>query len=147
MEPLIFTYAVYTSIAVVVTAVLAHMLFRNGALFFQEVFDDVAIGRAVNRLLVVGFYMLNLGYGFLLFRGEEPLTRFDAVTTLTEKLGALLLSLGVIHFINMGVFWRIRKTALEEDEPPATYTAIVPPPPAPASYTPPAPVPAAAPPA
>ena len=49
--------------------------------------------------------------------------------TLVTKLGILLVSLGVIHFVNMAVFWKIRRRAVEDDILPLPHTAFVEPPP------------------
>jgi len=63
MNYLIWTHVAYGLAAVTLTAVLARTLFRHGALFLESVFEDNArMANAVNRLLVTGFYMLNLGY-------------------------------------------------------------------------------------
>lgn len=131
MDTLILTYYLYAMAAVGLTGVLARTLYRNGSLFLAEVFEDNdPLARAVNTLLVTGFYMLNLGYAFLIFKTDEAATTVGAVENLVGKLGLLLLSLGVIHFVNMAVFWKIRRNAIIADTVPATHTTMVPPPPA-----------------
>jgi len=101
----------------------ARTLFRNGALFLEDVFpDNGALAEAVNRLLVIGFYLLNLGYAFLILRADRTTDTLGAVEVLIEKLGLLLVSLGVLHFVNMYVFYRLRRR---------TEVAILPPPVAP----------------
>ena len=69
------------------------------------------MAEAINRLLVVGFYMLNLGYALLIFKTQEAATARQAVELLVQKLGVLLATLGIIHFANMYVFVRIRRPA------------------------------------
>ena len=83
----VWIYAAYGAISLVLTIWLARTLFKNGAVFLEDVFaKDPRIAQALNRLLVVGFYLLNLGYACL-----------------------LLMSLGVIHFANLYLFHRIRR--------------------------------------
>lgn len=108
---LIWVYVMYGSAAIGLTVWLARTLFRNGAIFLEDVFEDrPGLAEAVNRLLVVGFYMLNLGYAFLIFRSQvRPTDAVAGVELLVNKLGVLLVSLGVIHFLNLLVFWRIRR--------------------------------------
>jgi len=109
---LVPVYAAYAVIAVGLTIWLARTLFRNGAVFLDEVFaDNKPMAQAVNRLLVVGFYLLNLGYACLLLRSPPAVTAIEAIETLSTKLGFLLLSLGVIHFGNLYLFHRIRRRA------------------------------------
>lgn len=102
-------YLTYALVAVGLVWFLAGTLRRNGAVFLANVFDDDAVAVAVNHLLTVGFYLLNLGYAFLLFQlrpdQESLLEAFDHFVV---RVAWLLLSLGVIHLLNMLVFWRIR---------------------------------------
>src|SRR5690348_13038691 len=98
-QNLVTVYVAYSLASVGLTIWLARTLSKNGEVFLDDVFvDNPRMAPAVNRLLVVGFYLLNLGYAFVTLKaGAEGLTAVQAVETLAAKLGALLLSLGVIH--------------------------------------------------
>ncbi len=131
MNYLILTYVIYGASAVALTGVLARTLHANGAVFLETVFDEnPAMAMAINRLLVTGFYMLNLGYGLLIFQMNEAETALGATEALVTKLGLLLVSLGVIHFINMAVFWKIRRSGDEKLQTPTMPSVQLPPPPA-----------------
>ncbi len=107
---LIGVYVIYGAIAVGLTAWLAKTLSSNGAVFLEGVFEDrPGMAPAVNRLLVIGFYMLNLGYAFLILKAQRTTSAIDSVEVLITKLGILLVSLGAIHFVNMAIFWRIQR--------------------------------------
>ena len=123
-------YGGYALIAVALVVWLARTLQRNGEVFLENVFDDDGMARAVNQLLVVGFYLLNLGYALLLYKVSEAAALTEAFNGLIERVGALLLSLGVIHLINMAVFWRIRNHNSRQDVTPPAPTFMTPPPPA-----------------
>jgi hypothetical protein len=111
-EYLVPVYLTYGVIAVLLTLWLARTLFSNGAVFLNDVFaDKPKLAEAVNRLLVVGFYLFNLGYACLLLKAEPATSLVGAIETLAYKLGALLVSLGVMHFVNMYLFHRIRRRA------------------------------------
>ena len=130
MNYVIWTYVLYTAAAVGLTGVLARTLHRNGAVFLSGVFEDnETMGRAVNQLLVTGFYMLNLGYALLIFKTAGSDTALGATENLVTKLGLLLVSLGVIHFVNMAVFWKIKRGGERDKYIPAVPTTMVPPPP------------------
>jgi hypothetical protein len=116
---LVSVYAVYAVVSVGLTIWLARTLFRNGAVFLRQVFrDEPDLADAVNRLLVVGFYLFNLGYACLLLRADPPANGVAAIEILAHKLGALLLSLGGMHFFNMYLFHRIRRRARLAELPP-----------------------------
>ena len=128
----ITVYAVYVVVAVTLTAWLARTLFRNGTAFLHDVFADrPKLADAVNRLLVVGFYMLNLGYALYILRASRGLDAFEAVQFLVNRLALLLVSLAVLHFVNVFVFWRIRARREQRDmPPPVAPQVLIPPPPA-----------------
>jgi hypothetical protein len=107
---LVFVYAVYGLVSVTLTIWLARALFKNGAVFLESVFaDNPNLAEALNRLLVIGFYLLNLGYACMIMKASGELSVISAVEVLAEKLGMLLLSLGVMHFLNMYLIYRIRR--------------------------------------
>ena len=132
---LITVWLVYAAVSIGLTYFLARTLFKHGAVFLRNVFKDTPdMAHAINVLLVVGFYMLNLGYAALLLRpGALPAgaTAAAAVAYLVNKLGILLVSLGIIHFVNMAVIYRLGRVRKPR---PAT-----PPPAAPPGYPPPPP--------
>lgn len=130
MNFLIWTYLLYSVAALAMTSLLARTLFKNGAIFLSEVFDDnPTMGKAINQLLVTGFYMLNLGYAFLLFKTNAADSAVEATENLVGRLGLLLVSLGIMHFVNMIVFWKIKKSGDRGNYIPAVPTSYVPPPP------------------
>jgi hypothetical protein len=110
-QNLVFVYLVYSAVSVGLTVFLARTLSRNGQVFLDDVFaDEPRMAPAVNQLLVVGFYLLNLGFAFLTLKAHQSeLTTVQAVETLAGKLGSLLLSLGGIHFGNLYLFHRLRR--------------------------------------
>jgi hypothetical protein len=113
-------YFIYATASLALTIWLARTLFKNGEVFLEDVFaDNPRMASAVNRLLVVGFYLFNLGYALFTLRvGARELNRVEAVETLAAKLGALLLSLGVMHFFNMYIFQRLRRRGQLRIAPP-----------------------------
>jgi hypothetical protein len=115
---LVPVYVTYATLSVALTVWLARTLFRNGAVFLRAVFD-AELADAVNRLLVVGFYLLNLGYACLLLKAHNYSdTPIQAIEILAEKMGMLLLSLGVVHFFNLYLFQRMRRRAQLTTLPP-----------------------------
>jgi hypothetical protein len=108
---LVAVYLVYAAASVGLTIWLARTLFKSGEAFLEDVFtDNPRLAAAVNRLLVVGFYLLNLGYALLTLRaGNQVTTATQAIETLAFKLGSLLLALGAVHMGNLYLFHRIRR--------------------------------------
>ena len=120
---LVVVYLAYAAASIGLTIWLARTLFKNGEVFLEEVFaDNPRMATAVNRLLVVGFYLLNLGYAFLTLKaGNQVLTSTEAIETLAMKLGSLLLVLGALHMGNLYLFHRIRRRGQIRLAPPPVW--------------------------
>lgn len=105
------SYIAYLLVTVPVIMWVASTLSRNGRVFLAEVFDSHhEVADAVNRLLVVGFYLLNLGFVMLYLRGGgEVLDLTGLFEGLSVKVGIVMLVLGVIHFVNVMVFSSMRR--------------------------------------
>ena len=106
-------YIIYLLLGVPLTVWVGQTLHRNGRIFLVEAFhgnEDMA--DSVNHLLLVGFYLINVGYVLLgLPLGTKPETVQAAFEFLATKLGLVLLVLGAMHFFNMFNFDKMRKKA------------------------------------
>lgn len=104
----------YAAIAVVLTIWLARQLSHHGEVFLRAVFPDKPeLADAINQLLVIGFYLVNIGWSLLLLRANELQVgnTTGAIALLTTRLGTLLLLLGIAHLGNLYVFHRVRRGA------------------------------------
>jgi len=117
---LVLTYAIYLFLSIVLTVWVAKTLHHHGRVFLVTAFHgDENLADSVNHLLVVGFYLINLGWVTLVLKTQlAPQTIADIFEVLSYKLGIVLLILGVMHFFNIYVFNRMRKNAMYETAPP-----------------------------
>jgi hypothetical protein len=115
VDHLVATYFAYLLVAVPLTIWVGRTLYRNGRVFLFDVFDgDEDLASAVNHLLVVGFYLVNLGYVLLALRvGHSVVTTQGAMEALSVKLGAVSLVLGGMHLANLYVLNRLRRRAVQ----------------------------------
>jgi hypothetical protein len=120
MTHIVITYILYLAISIALTIWVAQTLFKNGRVFLVDVFHgNDALADSVNHLLVVGFYLINLGYISLALKlGYQVADTRQAIEALSEKIGVVLLVLGAMHFGNLYVFSRIRRRAILPDAPP-----------------------------
>jgi hypothetical protein len=112
-------YAVYVLISIGLTIWVGRTLSRHGEVFLRDVFSgDESLVHAVNRLLIVGFYLLNLGYVAFALRigGDVPDLR-SAIESLSTKIGMVLFVLGAVHLANVFVLSRVRLRRLLERQP------------------------------
>src|SRR5262245_26008130 len=107
------TYPLYLAISIAVTVWVARSLSRNGRVFLVDSFGGhEQLADSINHLLVVGFYLLNIGYVTLALRyGEKPADVTGAMEYLSSKIGLVLVVLGAMHFFNMYAILKLRRKA------------------------------------
>jgi hypothetical protein len=98
-------YALYLTITIAITIWVARTLSKNGEVFLTQCFGhDAELAASTNHLLVVGFYLVNIGFITLtLSLGTEPQTMTDAIRFLSSKVGLAVIVLGAMHFFNMSM--------------------------------------------
>src|SRR5213593_2571568 len=106
-------YISYLVISLAVTIWVAKTLHKNGRIFLVDAFrGNEAVADSVNHLLVVGFYLINIGYVALaLKQGQAPNDLQGVMEVLSTKVGVVLLVLGAMHFFNLFVFSKMRRRA------------------------------------
>lgn len=111
MDIVVVTYAVYVAVSVFLTVWVARTLHKNGRVFLVEIFGgDESLADSVNHLLVVGFYLINLGYVSLALKiGYQIETAREGIEALSWKIGLVLLVLGGMHFFNLFIFSMIHR--------------------------------------
>lgn len=130
MTIVVSTYLVYLGISIALTIWVAHTLHKNGRIFLVDVFHgNEALADSVNHLLVVGFYLINLGYVSLALKlGYAINSTQEGIEALSVKIGMVLLVLGGMHFFNLFVFSRMRRrTNARPHHPPVgpdTFTPV-----------------------
>ncbi len=97
------SYFAYLVIAIGMTGWVARTLSTNGEVFLIDCFGhDELLARSTNHLLVVGFYLVNIGFILLTISlGAEPVTYAEAIRFVATKVGLAVLVLGFWHFFNM----------------------------------------------
>ncbi len=116
---IVVTYIVYLFLSIALTVWVARTLFKNGRVFLVDVFNNnETLADSVNHLLVVGFYLINLGYVSLELKIDAPVTTTQqSIEALAAKMGLVLLVLGGMHFFNLALFSKIRNAALNSRKP------------------------------
>lgn len=124
------TYLIYLLISVSLTIWVARTLSRNGRIFLVDVFQgNEDFADAVNRLLVVGFYLVNLGFVTLFLRtGSVVVDARGVFEELSVKVGTVMLVLGGLHLTNVWVFNAIRRRSRIENmnRPPVPPNGVLP---------------------
>ncbi|MHC6626640.1 hypothetical protein ACYTFC_11125 [Streptomyces globosus] len=116
MDLTVVAYVIYLLTSIGLTVWVARTLSRNGRIFIADVLHgNEKLADAVNHLLVVGFYLVNIGFVTLYLRSADTIdtarTLFEA---LSVKIGVVLLVLGVMHLGNVWVLNKMRRRGIME---------------------------------
>src|SRR3979490_629110 len=111
----IATYLIYLTISIALTIWVAHTLHKNGRIFLVDSFlGNEPLADSVNHLLVVGFYLVNIGFVTLALKyGDKATDAQTALEILSSKVGFVLVVLGIMHFFNLLVFSKMRRRATQ----------------------------------
>ncbi len=110
MNDIVIAYLTYVIISIALTVWVGRTLYTNGRVFLLEVFGNQEdLTDSVNKLLLVAFYLINLGYISLALKTEVTVNSSrDALELMSAKIGFVLCVLGGMHFFNLYIFSRLK---------------------------------------
>jgi energy-converting hydrogenase Eha subunit E len=118
-------YLTYIVVSAFLTVWVGDTLYRNGRPFLVSVFKEDGLADSVNRLLVVGFYLVNFGAAAILINtGGQPPSVADMLKQTVTRIGVVLLVLGFMHFNNLMILRAIRRR--DRPMPPINYNPYQP---------------------
>lgn len=101
----------YLIVTVAMTVWVARILHASGKALLAEAFpgkDDLAA--SINKLLVVGFYLLNFGFVCLQLSDQSDIESAPGlVRAYSLNIGWVMLAVGGMHMLNVYIFNRFRK--------------------------------------
>ena len=100
----IITYTIYLPIIVFITVRIGWLCYKNGELFLYTLFEDKSLVKSINNLLLIGYYLTNIGYAIITISYWEPIHNVvEIISSLTFTLGKIILILATLHYNN--IFW------------------------------------------
>lgn len=114
MNYTVVAYGLYLIISILMTIWVAKTLTRFGQTFLNDIFKgNLDLARSVNKLLEVGFYLMNLGYILFVLKIYQNVAQVeDLIEVLSLKIGGIFLFLGLFHFLNLLILFRLKKRAV-----------------------------------
>jgi len=100
-------YAIYIAITAFVILRVGWLFYHFGAHYLHDIFPGAREqADNLNRLLLLGYYLLNLGYvAYSLSLWPALENWFETVELLSQRIGFIVFSLGAVHFFNL---WWVR---------------------------------------
>ena len=104
-------YIIYLVITYLITVQTGLVFYKNGRVYILTLLKgDEQLTSFINRMLLTGYYLLNLGYVAVMIRFWKTITSpTELFTSIAGMTGNILLTLAVIHFFNMAVIYLISK--------------------------------------
>jgi len=110
----IWAYAIYLPITILLTLFVAKVLFKQGKIFMLDIFNGrEAIAISTNRLFEVGFYLLNIGFAMLIMKIYYCRNLQEMIEILSQKIGGFSMYLGFMLFLNLFLFFRGKRKSKE----------------------------------
>jgi len=110
-------YIIYLPIVITLTVLVSQFLFKNSKTFMIDIFhqkEDIAM--ATNSLFKIGFYLLNIGFALCIIEFFQIETVERLVVALSKKIGGFSIYLGVMMLLNLLLFLKGRKHAMNKDK-------------------------------
>lgn len=122
MNYTVTAHLLYLAICLPVVIWTGRILVRHGQVFLTDVYRDERVAVATNRLLAVGFYLLNAGFTlFWLSAGREVEDFQGLIESLSIKVGIVIFVLGIVHMINVKAFASMRRRQVVDDQRISAY--------------------------
>lgn len=110
-------YMIYLPIVITLTVFVSQFLFKNSKTFMIDIFhqkEDIAM--ATNSLFKIGFYLLNIGFALCIIEFYKIETVESLVVDMSEKIGKFSIYLGIMMLLNLLLFLKGRKHAMNKDK-------------------------------
>lgn len=99
----LIAYAIYTLITAFIVLRVGWVFYTNGAHYLYEVFEnDRPLADRLNMMLLLGYYLINLGYVAVSIGFWPTITgAVELIELLAQRTAFITLGLAVMHYMNM----------------------------------------------
>jgi hypothetical protein len=104
-------YIIYLFITYLITVHVGLRFYRNGRVYILRLLHgDEKMTDSINNILLVGYYLLNLGYASLMISTWKTIGAWaELVGSISTMTGKIMLALAIMHFFNMTVIYFISR--------------------------------------
>lgn len=98
----IIGYLIYLPITIFITIYVGQQLHKHGYIYVKRAFSDLAIATAINNMLLVGYYLVNIGYAIIGLKNWNIIHSIDQlISDLSTHIGHIILLLAILHYFNI----------------------------------------------
>lgn len=102
---IILTYLIYLLLSAILVLVVGYLFYRSGDAYVCFLFpNDLLLAKNLNKLLLIGYYLLNIGFILFFLQKINTLDHWnDAVSFICRHFSANVLTVAVMHYFNL--YW------------------------------------------
>lgn len=99
----ITTYCIFIPIIFFIMIKIGWLFYKYGDVFLLHLFQhNVALVKSINNLLLIGYYLLNLGYAIITIAHWEHIESITSmINSLATMLGKIIILLALMHYNNV----------------------------------------------
>ena len=99
----IISYIIYIPIIFFIMIYTGWLFYSYGETFLLNLFQkDKTLVKSINNLLLIGYYLVNLGYAITTIAFWEVITTIpEMLNALSYHLGIIIIGLAVLHYNNV----------------------------------------------
>lgn len=99
----IIGYLIYLSITSIIIIKVGKLCYDNGNIFVSQLIPNHEdLCKQINKTLLIGYYLLNLGYcAMTIISWEQILTLNQLIEIIATKSAIIILTIGFMHYINI----------------------------------------------
>jgi hypothetical protein len=105
-------YIFFLVLIIFIIVYVGRYFYTNGRVFIVHLFNgNVALSDQVNKLLLIAYYLFNIGYAFIRLEHWPKITSLEMMTSsVASEVGVLIFILSVTHYFNMAVIYKLSKS-------------------------------------
>ena len=110
----IIAYCAFIVLMILIIVYAGNYFYRNGRVFILELYNgNEIITNAINKILLITYYLFNIGYAFIKLRSWEKLINMEyVISTVSFKMGLLIFILAMTHYFNLYIIYSMSKSKL-----------------------------------
>ncbi len=99
----IIGYLIYLSLTSIIIIKVGKLCYDNGNIFVSQLIPDhLELCHQINKMLLIGYYLLNLGYCAMTIISWEKIQSINQlIEIIATKSAIIILTIGIMHYINI----------------------------------------------
>jgi hypothetical protein len=105
-------YIIFLILIIFIIVYVGRYFYTNGRIFIIALFNgNVMLGDHINKLLLIAYYLFNIGYSFLKLKQWQKIIDLESLfSSLAANISTLIFILALVHYFNMLVIYLLSKS-------------------------------------